>query len=52
MGKKIVIMEDFTVRGTEAMRKYDVLAQKYGAEVKYITVQKDITTGMISQRCS
>lgn len=45
MDKKIVIMEDFTVRGTEAMRKYDVLAQKYGAEVKYITVQKDIKDG-------
>lgn len=45
MSKKVVVMEDFTVRGTEMMRKYDILAQKYGAEVQYIRVQKDIKDG-------
>lgn len=42
MGKKILVMEDFTVRGTKQMHKFDILAEKYGAEIKYIQVQKDI----------
>ena len=42
MSKKVVVMEDFTVRGTDTMHKYDVLAEKYGADVKYIHVQKYI----------
>lgn len=45
MSKKIVVMEDFTVRGTNNMKVYDVLAEKYGAEVKYIPVQKGIKDG-------
>ncbi len=45
MGKKIVVMEDFTVRGNDSIHKFDVLAEKYGAEVKYIQVQKDIKDG-------
>lgn len=45
MGKKIVVMEDFTVRGTENMKVFDALAEKYGAEVKHIQVQKDISNG-------
>lgn len=45
MSKKIVVMEDFTVRGTDKMRKYDILAEKYGAEIKYIQVQKNIKDG-------
>ena len=45
MSKKIVVMEDFTVRGTKMMHRYDILAQKYGAEVRYIQVQKDIKDG-------
>lgn len=45
MSKKVVVMEDFTVRGTDTMHKYDVLAEKYGADVKYIHVQKYIHTG-------
>lgn len=45
MSKKIVVMEDFTVRGTDNMHVYDSLAEKYGAEVKYIHVQKDIKDG-------
>lgn len=45
MSKKIVVMEDFTVRGTKMMHKYDVLTQKYGAEIRYIHVQKNIKDG-------
>ncbi len=40
MGKKVVVMEDFTVRGTKNMQVFDTLAEKYGAEVKHINVQK------------
>ena len=43
MGKKIVVMEDFTVRGTDNMKAFDILAEKYGAQVKHIQVEKDIT---------
>lgn len=43
MGKKIVVMEDFTVRGTDNMKAFDILADKYGAQVKHIQVEKDIT---------
>lgn len=45
MSKKVVVMEDFTVRGTDNMHVYDVLTEKYGAKVKYIQVQKDIEDG-------
>lgn len=45
MGKKIVVMEDFTVRGKDSMHKFDILAEKYGAEIKYIHVQKEIQDG-------
>lgn len=45
MSKKIVVMEDFTVRGTDNMKVYDTLAEKYGAEVQHIYVQKDIKDG-------
>lgn len=45
MRKKIVVMEDFTVRGTKQMHGYDILAEKYGAEIQYIYVQKDIKNG-------
>lgn len=42
MSKKIVVMDDFTVRGTDNMHVFDVLADKYDAEVKYVKVQKYI----------
>lgn len=45
MGKKIVVMEDFTVRGTDNMKVFDTLAEKYGAQVKHIHVQKNIQDG-------
>lgn len=45
MLKKIVVMEDFTVRGSELMRGFDILAKKYDALVKYIQVQKHIKHG-------
>ena len=45
MSKKIVVMEDFTVRGTDNMKVFDALAEKYGAVVKHIHVQKDIQNG-------
>ena len=45
MGKKIVVMEDFTVRGTDSMHKFDILSEKYGADIEYITVQKYIKDG-------
>lgn len=45
MGKKIVVMEDFTVRGTDHMKVFDILAEKYGAEVQHIHVQKNIHDG-------
>ena len=39
MSEKILVIEDFTVRGTDDMHVFDKL------ELKYITVQKDIETG-------
>lgn len=45
MGKKIVVMEDFTVRGNDSIHKFDLLAEKYDAEVRYIKVQRDIQDG-------
>lgn len=45
MGKKIVVMEDFTVRGTDNMKVFDSLSEKYGAEVKHVNVQKYIENG-------
>lgn len=45
MSKKIVVMEDFTVRGTDNMKVFDTLAEKYGAEVKHVYVQKSIQDG-------
>ncbi len=44
MGKKVVVMEDFTTPDG-MMHVYDVLAEKYGAEVKYVKVQKYIKDG-------
>ncbi len=41
MSKKVVVMEGFTTLNNE-MRVYDCLKEKYGAEVKYIKVQKYI----------
>lgn len=45
MSKKVVVMEDFTVRNENLMHGYDILAEKYGAEVQYIKVQKNIKDG-------
>ncbi|MBC5689518.1 2-hydroxyacid dehydrogenase [Mediterraneibacter sp. NSJ-55] len=44
MGKKVVVMEDFTTPDGR-MHVYDILAEKYGAEVKYVKVQKYIKDG-------
>ncbi len=41
MSKKVVVMEDFTTPDGR-MHVYDTLAEKYGAEVKYVKVQKYI----------
>lgn len=45
MSEKILVIEDFTVRGTDDMHVFDKLKEKYDVELKYITVQKDIETG-------
>lgn len=45
MSKKILILEDYTVRGTEDMHSFDVLAEKYDVSLKYVTVQKNVKTG-------
>lgn len=47
MSKKVLVMEDFTVRGTDDMHVYDVLKEKYDAEIKYIQVQKNIKDGEV-----
>lgn len=45
MAKKVVVIEDFTVRGTDQMRGFDRLAEKYGAQLSYIQVQDSIKDG-------
>lgn len=44
MGKKVVVMEGFSTPNGE-LRVFDALAEKYGAEVKYVSVQKEIKDG-------
>lgn len=45
MSKKILILEDYTVRGTDNMHVFDALKKKYDVSLKYVTVQKNVLTG-------
>lgn len=45
MSTKIVIMNDFTVRESNAFHMFDKLKDNYDVDLKYITVQKYIKSG-------
>lgn len=45
MSEKILVIEDYTVRGTEDMHVFDKLKEKYDVDLEYIKVQKEIETG-------
>lgn len=44
MGKKIVVINDFTVRDNHGMDKFKVLEEEYGCSVQFVEDRPEITT--------